>query len=138
MKNKEILHRLDAIVPTESQKQKMLTKVLEKKTKRPFLFLFRGATLVTTLLLLFFIGEDRTSEIPISKSISRTSLSYLFVEGVCYERIERPVLESQIGEYISTIKEIGQGVIYKDKKEEKNIIVFVDGAYRMYQKCEEE
>ncbi len=138
MKNKEILHRLDAIVPTETQKQRMLTKVLEKKGGRPFQFLFRGATVIATLFLLFFIGEYKTSEIPISRSISRTSLSSVFIEGVCYEKVEKPVLESQIGEYISTIEEIGQGVIYKDKKEKNNIVVFKDGAYQIYQKCEEE
>lgn len=137
MKNKEILHRLDAIAPTEKQKQKMLAKVLEKKGGRPFQFLFRGATVIGTLFLLFFIGEYKTGEVPTSRSVSRTSFSSIFIEGVCYERIEEPILESQIGEYVSKVEEV-KGVVYKDKKAKNKRIVLIDGTYQIYQKCEEE
>ena len=139
MKNKNIKEAYDKILPTKSEKEKMLAHIVSAKEKRGFpnkkwvqnTLLFTTACVM--LLLVFYPeleGQPKLEEN--TPSITRMMVSdKIEYKGECYEYVG-----IHSGEMLVHTKEkFMGGSVYQIRNQKDSIVVQLEGVYKHYQKC---
>lgn len=151
MKNKNVIDTLNSILPTNDEKEKILSNILNNKKSKFYKFNFKStlkiAVLASSLCITFFLakGYNDTSLVPNTKMTPRTisnadtvSFSY---NNILYEKIgEISDLDSLKGKLLFVVEDNTSpyftAEVYKNKTNNNTVLIYFNGIYEEYKICE--
>lgn len=134
MKNKKIVKSLNAILPDEQQKARMLNKILEPQKRKNVVFkkFVPIATLLCLASFCILIYQPKPISNPVPMTLER-KITFTY-QNICYQEYLN-VEENEIGSYLTTLEDgmFTGAKIYQGKND--SIIVNLNGIYTEFKKC---
>jgi len=151
MKNKKIIKSFETIVPTEFQKEKMLTTILAKRKAPSWHQSWYGQALSIAMLVILVcviaIPKENTSlkqarNMPPATAAHRAGFMFQY-QGNTYTALSQVQKNKEfVGPYLFTIvkgdTELLGASVYEDLISKERVLVLFEGQYQIFQRNVEE
>lgn len=151
MKNKNVIDTLNSILPSNDEKEKILSNILNNKKSKSFRFSLNStlkiAALASSLCITLFLAKSYKDKplTPNTRMIPRTAsysdiISFTY-NNIVYEKIgEISDLDNLKGQLLFVINDNSNpyfgAEVYKNKTNNNTVLIYLNGIYEEYKICE--
>lgn len=147
MKNKNVIDTLNSILPTNDEKEKILSNILNNKKSNSYNFnsTLKIAVLASSICITFFLtkGYNDKQLAPNTRMmpISASDVIIISYNNVTYERIgEISDLDNLKGKLLFVVEDNTSpyftAEVYENKTNNNTVLIYFNGIYEEYKICE--
>lgn len=147
MKNKNVIDTLNSILPTNDEKEKILSNILNNKKSNSYNFnsTLKIAVLASSICITFFLtkGYNDKQLAPNTRMmpISACDVIIISYNNVTYERIgEISDLDNLKGKLLFVVEDNTSpyftAEVYENKTNNNTVLIYFNGIYEEYKICE--
>lgn len=151
MKNKNVIDTLNSILPSNDEKEKILSNILNNKNLKSSKFslnsTFKIAVLASSLCITFFLAKGYIDK-PLAPNtriapmtISNSDIISFSYNNVIYERLgEISDLDNLKGDLLFLVKDNNNpyfgAEVYENKTNNNTVLIYFNGIYEEFKICE--
>lgn len=147
MKNKNVIDTLNSILPTNDEKEKILSNILNNKKSNSYNFnsTLKIAVLASSICITFFLAKGYNDKqlAPNTRMmpISAPDVIIFSYNNVTYERIgEISDLDNLKGKLLFVVEDNTSpyftAEVYENKTNNNTVLIYFNGIYEEYKICE--